>query len=242
MSDVKEASNFRPKFLYVAFGKQDWSVWWVLKEKKKKIKGTDTVPLPPPTEMANFSFTPQKYSKDQRYRHSQSPRKWLSKPKPKPNFPFNNEEIDDTDPTDDEESSQELEQDVSTWSRGISNLGGLCLRRVEHFGGLPRKLLSKDNFSPFDSLGVYPSSLLESLFVLKQHKSWAGLWSMCDYFKHGRWWSSSATRRLLIDSLSIRRFWGKGERWKRKRERAEGEKPSFLFSPSPLPHLKSPLP
>ena len=34
---------------------------------------------------------------------------------------------------------------------------------------------------------------------------------------------------------------GKGERWKRKRERAEGEKPSFLFSPSPVPHLKSPL-
>ena len=86
-----------------------------------------------------------------------------------------NEEIDDTDPTDCEESSQELEQDVSTciWSRGISNLGGLCLRirRVEHFGGLPRKLLSKDNFSPFDSWGVYPSSLLESLFVLTQHKS-----------------------------------------------------------------------
>ena len=25
-------------------------------------------------------------------------------------------------------------------------------------------------------------------------------------------------------SLSIRRFWGKGERWKRKRERGEGEK------------------
>ena len=40
-------------------------------------------------------------------------------------------------------------------------------------------------------------------------------------------------------SLSIRRFWGKGERWKRKRERAEREK---LFSPSPLPYLKSPLP
>ena len=37
------------------------------------------------------------------------------------------------------------------------------------------------------------------------------------------------------NSLSIRRFWGKGERWKRKRERAEGEKPL------PLPHLKSPL-
>ena len=41
-------------------------------------------------------------------------------------------------------------------------------------------------------------------------------------------------------SLSIRRFWGKGERWKRKREGAEGEKLSLL--PLPLPHLKSPLP
>ena len=89
----------------------------------------------------------------------------------KQNFPFTNEEIDDTDPTDCEESSQELEQDVSTWSREISNLGGLCLRRVEHFGGLPRKLLFKDNFFPFDSWGVYPSSLLESLSVLTQHKS-----------------------------------------------------------------------
>ena len=29
---------------------------------------------------------------------------------------------------------------------------------------------------------------------------------------------------INIISLSIRRFWGKGERWKRKRERAEGEK------------------
>ena len=48
--------------------------------------------------------------------------------------------------------------------------------------------------------------------------------------------------RLVCASLSIRRFWGKGERWKRKRERCDGEKPSFLFSPSPLPHLKSPLP
>ena len=26
------------------------------KRKEKKIKGTDTVPLPPPTEMANFSL------------------------------------------------------------------------------------------------------------------------------------------------------------------------------------------
>ena len=45
------------------------------KRKEKKIKGTDTVPLPPPTEMTNFSYTPQKFSKDQRCRHSQSPRK-----------------------------------------------------------------------------------------------------------------------------------------------------------------------
>ena len=28
----------------------------------------------------------------------------------------------------------------------------------------------------------------------------------------------------IIVSLSIKRFWGKGERWKRKKERAEGEK------------------
>ena len=27
---------------------------------------------------------------------------------------------------------------------------------------------------------------------------------------------------LIVDSLSIRRLWGKGERWKRKRERAKG--------------------
>ena len=50
------------------------------KRKEKKIKGTDTVPLPPPTEKANFSYTPQKYSKDQSCRHSQSPRKSLWKP------------------------------------------------------------------------------------------------------------------------------------------------------------------
>ena len=50
------------------------------KRKEKKIKGTDTVPLPPPTEIANFSYTPQKSSKDQRCRHSQSPPKRLSHP------------------------------------------------------------------------------------------------------------------------------------------------------------------
>ena len=41
--------------------------------------------------------------------------------------------------------------------------------------------------------------------------------------------------RLHKHSLSIRRFWGKGERWKRKRERAEGEKrltQMFLLEPS----------
>ena len=54
------------------------------KRKEKKIKGTDTVPLPPPTETANFSYTPQKYSKYQRCRHSQSPGKWLSKHPPPP--------------------------------------------------------------------------------------------------------------------------------------------------------------
>ena len=40
-----------------------------------------------------------------------------------PNFSFTNEEIDDTQPTDCQESSQELEEDVSTWSTGISNFG-----------------------------------------------------------------------------------------------------------------------
>ena len=35
-------------------------------------------------------------------------------------------------------------------------------------------------------------------------------------------------------SLSIRRFWGKGERWKRKSERGEGEKP-FTSPPPPSP-------
>ena len=50
---------------------------------------------------------------------------------------------------------------------------------------------------------------------------------------------SSRSKCTAHHSLSIRRFWGKGERWERKREGAEGEK---LFSPSPLPHLKSPLP
>ena len=76
-------------------------------------------------------------------------------------MPF--EEIDDTDPTDCKESSHKLEEDVSTWPRGISNFGGLCLRGVEHFGGFPGKLLSKVNFSPFNSWGFSPSSLLESL-------------------------------------------------------------------------------
>ena len=52
------------------------------KRKEKKIKGTDTLPLSPPTEIANFSYTPQKHSKDQRCRHSQSPLKRLSPPPP----------------------------------------------------------------------------------------------------------------------------------------------------------------
>ena len=43
-------------------------------------------------------------------------------------------------------------------------------------------------------------------------------------------------------SLSIRRFWGKGERWKRKRERAEGEKrltQMLLLEPSTPTHRDS---
>ena len=99
-----------------------------------------------------------------------------------PNFSFTNEEIDDTQPTDCQESSQELEEDVSTWSTGISNFCRLCLRGVEQFGRLPGKLLCKDNFSPFDSWGISPSSLLKSLSDT-QHKSWVGLWSISDSFK-----------------------------------------------------------
>ena len=53
-------------------------------------------------------------------------------------------------------------------------------------------------------------------------------------------WSQATVMHMSsacpIASLSIRRFWGKGERWKRKRERASPP------PPSPLPHLKSPLP
>ena len=96
-----------------------------------------------------------------------------------------------------EESSQELEEDVSTLARGISNFGGLCLRGVENLGGLPGKLLSKDNFSPFDSWGVSPSSLLESLSLLTQHKSWAGLWSKSDSFK---------TCSLMVRSSDKKKF------------------------------------
>ena len=64
------------------------------KRKEKKIKGTDTVPLPPPTEIANFSYTPQKHSKDQRRHHSQSPQKRLSKPTPSENLVHSGKEWD----------------------------------------------------------------------------------------------------------------------------------------------------
>ena len=37
-----------------------------------------------------------------------------------------------------------------------------------------------------------------------------------------KFWIAFST--VLCVSLSIRRFWGKGEKWKRKRERGEGEK------------------
>ena len=62
-----------------------------------------------------------------------------------PKLPFTIEEIDDPDRTDCTESSQ-----VEV-PRGLSLLG------VEHFAGLPRKLLSEDIFNSFDSRGVSSS-------------------------------------------------------------------------------------
>ena len=77
------------------------------------------------------------------------------------------------------------------------------------------------------------------------HKEWnTQKWRF--YMRHslGKLINSCKLNRIISgaqttssDSLSIRRFWGKRERWKLKRETA-----SFLFSPSPLPNLKSPLP
>ena len=79
MGDVKEASNFyqtpQTEVPLRCVWKARSECLMSSKRKEKKIKGTDTVPLPPPTEMANFSYTPQKYSKDQRCGHSQSPPK-----------------------------------------------------------------------------------------------------------------------------------------------------------------------
>ena len=73
-----------------------------------------------------------------------------------PNFPFNNEEIDDTDPTDCEESSQELEEDVSTWSRGISNFGARGFVFVEWsiLVGFPESCFLKIIF-PLSILGQF---------------------------------------------------------------------------------------
>ena len=62
-------------------------------------------------------------------------------------------------------------------------------------------------------------------------------------FNNSQYKSSARSNVYFIrstSSLSIKRFWGKGERWKRKKERAEGQKPSFLFSPSPISNLLSP--
>ena len=74
-----------------------------------------------------------------------------------PNFPFNNEEIDDTDPTDCEESSQELEEDVlSTWPRGISNFGARGFVFVEWsiLVGFPESCFLKI-ISPLSILGEF---------------------------------------------------------------------------------------
>ena len=74
----------------------------------------------------------------------------------------------------------------------------------EAFWRASRKLLSKDKFSPFDSWGVPPSSLLESLSVLTLHKSWAGACHRCPILlKHAHWLSASATRRLPIEEIPI---------------------------------------
>ena len=58
LGNVKEVSNFikhhRPKRLYVAFGKQDRSVWWVLKEKKKRSKVLTQYPCLPPQKKPIF--------------------------------------------------------------------------------------------------------------------------------------------------------------------------------------------
>ena len=43
-----------PKCLYVAFGKQDRSVWWVLKEKKKRSKVLTQYPCLPPQKWPIF--------------------------------------------------------------------------------------------------------------------------------------------------------------------------------------------
>ena len=43
-----------PKCLYVAFGKQDRSVWWVLKEKKKRSKVLTQCPCLPPQKWPIF--------------------------------------------------------------------------------------------------------------------------------------------------------------------------------------------
>ena len=60
----------------------------------------------------------------------------------------------------------------------------------------------------------------------------------CNHVSYGRVYFLSVTSCTCV-SLSIKRFWGKGERWKRKRERGDAVKLSFLFSPSPLPHRKA---
>ena len=82
-----------------------------------------------------------------------------------PNFPFNNEEIDDTDPTDCEESSQELEEDVWTWSRKISNFGARGFVFVEWsiLAGFPESCFLKI---------IYPLSILGE-FLLHH------FWNLC---------------------------------------------------------------
>ena len=72
-----------------------------------------------------------------------------------PNFKINNEEIDDTDLTDCEELSQELEEDVSNCQGGFQILAGFVFVEWSLLAGCAfGKPAFLDNFSPFDSWGV----------------------------------------------------------------------------------------
>ena len=61
---------------------------------------------------------------------------------------------------------------------------------------------------------IFPTSLTGDVTSEITEADWERGWLLC----------RTNLKGAMSASLSIRRFWGKGERWKRKRERAEGEK------------------